>query len=506
MKSRLIRIVLGTLLGIVFLPGRATGAPTSECCSAWRPSVRWRGFNLQGMFMKGNSPGRFVEEDFQLISEWGFNFVRLPLDYRYWTDSSDWEKIVESELAPIDEVIAWARKYGLHVQLAFHRAPGYTIAKPGEKRNLFRDEEAQHACARHWAYFAKRYRDVPNDVLSFNLVNEPTVAADEYAPVAERLLQSIWQEDPHRFVISDGVPVGRNPVRQLFPWRGLVGQSLRGYLPMGLSHYLAPWAGSPAARPCWPTSGALTPLRGPGAGLSHRPLTVVDAPAGDWEIQLGTVSGPTVLEVRADGVEVLQQRLTPISESSHWRDVVWHPEWRVSQGRYVPRLLFQLVTPKKALEIRVVAGDWVALEELHVVSRSGQCAFLSTSFEWETPIASPVRFRGWKASPQFLVDGESDDGCEWIRKNVLGSWKAAFESGAFVMVGELGAQRDTPHEVMMAWMEDQLSVYRDVGIGWAVWNFRGACGPLDSGRKDVHYEDCRGHKLDRKLLELLQKY
>jgi len=29
---------------------------------------------------------------------------------------------------------------------------------------------------------------------------------------------------------------------------------------------------------------------------------------------------------------------------------------------------------------------------------------------------------------------------------------------------------------------------------------------LDSGREDVAYEDWHGHKLDRKLLDLLMKY
>ena len=39
-----------------------------------------------------------------------------------------------------------------------------------------------------------------------------------------------------------------------------------------------------------------------------------------------------------------------------------------------------------------------------------------------------------------------------------------------------------------------------------MWNFRGSFGILDSDRKDVQYEDFNGHKLDRKMLELLQKY
>jgi len=41
-------------------------------------------------------------------------------------------------------------------------------------------------------------------------------------------------------------------------------------------------------------------------------------------------------------------------------------------------------------------------------------------------------------------------------------------------------------------------------IGFALWNFRGDFGILNSGRVDVDYEDWHGHKLDRKLLDLIR--
>jgi hypothetical protein len=38
-------------------------------------------------------------------------------------------------------------------------------------------------------------------------------------------------------------------------------------------------------------------------------------------------------------------------------------------------------------------------------------------------------------------------------------------------------------------------------IGLAFWVFKGSV--LDSGRDDVDYENFHGHKLDRKLLDIL---
>ena len=43
-------------------------------------------------------------------------------------------------------------------------------------------------------------------------------------------------------------------------------------------------------------------------------------------------------------------------------------------------------------------------------------------------------------------------------------------------------------------------------IGYALWNFRGDFGILDSRREDVDYQDWHGHKLDGKLLALLKAH
>jgi endoglucanase len=53
-------------------------------------------------------------------------------------------------------------------------------------------------------------------------------------------------------------------------------------------------------------------------------------------------------------------------------------------------------------------------------------------------------------------------------------------------------------------MRDCLDDWKEAGWGWALWNLRGSFGVLDSGRADVKYEDWRGHKLDREMLDLLK--
>ena len=95
---------------------------------------------------------------------------------------------------------------------------------------------------------------------------------------------------------------------------------------------------------------------------------------------------------------------------------------------------------------------------------------------------------------------------DWLKHEMIRPWREAEAKGIGVVVGEFGAFNRTSHAVTLAWMEDCLENWREAGWGWALWNFRGSFGVLDSSRKDVEYEDFHGHKLDRKMLDLLQRY
>ena len=85
-------------------------------------------------------------------------------------------------------------------------------------------------------------------------------------------------------------------------------------------------------------------------------------------------------------------------------------------------------------------------------------------------------------------------------------YRSLVDRGAAVHVGEWGVFNKTPHEVTLAWMEDCLSLWKEAGWGFALWNLRGPFGVLDSERQDVAYEPLRGHRLDRKMLDLLRAY
>lgn len=268
-----LRIVV---VGLSLLAWGVEAAPRGD--ADWRPTERWRGFNLLGMFLSRRhaepsaadpnwtrTPGHFDEREFRWLHEWGFNFARLPLDYRCWIKGGDWNAIDETEVAKLDEAIRFGQKYGVHVQICFHRAPGFCINPPAEPKDLFSDAEAFAVCARHWAYFARRYRAIPNRDLSFDLFNEPSwsesKARTNIVRVVRGLVEAIRREDPERLIAADGFFCGLKPITELSDRTDIV-QSIHSYEPAPVSHFRAEWRAERDLKTVeWPPKGVADGLR-----------------------------------------------------------------------------------------------------------------------------------------------------------------------------------------------------------------------------------------------------
>lgn len=292
------------------------------------------------------------------MAEFGFDFVRLPMSYLCWSKADAWRVMEEEVLKEIDAAIRCGQQHKIHVNLNFHRGPGYCVNPPAEPLNLWEDTEAQDAMAYQWSQFARRYKGIPNTEVSFDLLNEPAhIDEPTYVRVMQHVIAAIRAEDPQRLIIVDGLNWGNTPVPGLI--ESQVGQSARGYAPSGISHYRASW------------------LQG----------------------------------------------------SDTWPEPTW-----------------------------------------------------------------PLNQEGTLWNKEKL--------CE----KAIFPWKELTAKGVGVHVGEWGSYQYTPHAVSLAWMQDFLELWKEADFGWALWNFRGTFGILDSGRADVAYEDFRGHQLDRAMLSLLQQY
>lgn len=492
-----------TLISILFLgisPAPADGLPDAS----WDKLPRWRGFNLLEKFQV-YSQKPFAEKDFQMIQEMGFNFVRLPMDYRCWIVDGDWENINENVLKEIDQAVAWGEKYGIHVNLNFHRAPGFTVADPQEKTSLWTDKKTQEVCASHWAMFAKRYKGIPNSRLSFNLFNEPFgVDEDTHYAVVKIMADAIRAEDPDRLIICDGLEWGSKPFRAA----GLkVAAATRGYAPMEISHYRASWVDSGGYPvPTWPIVSANGMIFGswkqserPGRRL-HIRLEGPFPKETMLRFRVHQVSTKADFYVSADEKPIFEKLFEPKDGEGEWKTVVH--AWGCYQNIYDRDYEAVIPAGTETVTIGIREGDWMNLSRLEIAPTGGEPISLNLQGEWDRDCATLVYDAG-----KHALRGDVAKDREFLKKTVVAPWQeSAGKDGVGVMVGEFGAFRYTPHDVTLRWMEDCLANWREAGWGWALWNFRGSFGILDSDREDVEYEDFHGHKLDREMLELLKRY
>ena len=74
-----------------------------------------------------------------------------------------------------------------------------------------------------------------------------------------------------------------------------------------------------------------------------------------------------------------------------------------------------------------------------------------------------------------------------------------------VMIGEFGCFAEMDHESTLKFMENYFTSWRERGYGWAIWDYDGPFGFVDSGRADAEYIEVMGRKIDKKMVELLRQ-
>jgi endoglucanase len=113
---------------------------------------------------------------------------------------------------------------------------------------------------------------------------------------------------------------------------------------------------------------------------------------------------------------------------------------------------------------------------------------------------------GWKGHDPVYPGGDWQ-GHPWNREalhHYYLPWRNVAASGRPIHIGEFGCYNQTPNAVALRWFEDLLSLYREYGWGWSLWNFEGPFGIVEHGRPGTTYDLVDGYNVDRRLLELLR--
>ena len=210
--------------------------------------MNYYGFNFQWMcsWHPDLKPQPADEKALDFLATFGFNFARIPVDYRFWTRDFDYFHPDESVFNCLDRYLEACRSRGIHMSLNLHRAPGYcTNRNDLERHNLWTDEMAQNAFVFLWEIFAQRYKGVFCKALSFDLINEPPAPGQygmtrkSHAALIRRAVAAIRAIDPDREIVIEGLGGGYLAMPELATL-GVV-HSGRGYHPMPVSHHKATW-------------------------------------------------------------------------------------------------------------------------------------------------------------------------------------------------------------------------------------------------------------------------
>lgn len=222
------------LLGIISLDSWRNG-PDAGRMSSYGFSVHWMSHQTAGRTRRPAPPDADLLD---FMAGEGFDMLRVPLSYWFWTRGANYRDIEAAAFAAVDGYLDACRRRGLQLCLSMRRAPGHCVWGQGrEAHDLWRDDEAREGFAFHWRYLAERYRQVPGEELRFELLGDPPARPDQTPSYAELLRSTVGlvrSVSPQRPVMVVGVQDGAIPVHDLVDLD--VQQCCLGHYPREISH------------------------------------------------------------------------------------------------------------------------------------------------------------------------------------------------------------------------------------------------------------------------------
>lgn len=204
-----------------------------------------------------------TEADIKAIRREGFNSVRIPLHYRFFTGDPGSSGGEGFEL--LDRVIKWSHDAGLYVVLDLHCAPGGQTGTNIDDSFgypwLYESEAAQQQTIDVWHRIAAHYKNDPT-VLGYDLLNEPIPhypSLQQYnaklEPLYRRITSAIREVDGNHVIIYGGAqwdsnfkvfaaPFDGNAMYQLHKyWMDPVQASVQDYVYFANRYNVPLWCG-----------------------------------------------------------------------------------------------------------------------------------------------------------------------------------------------------------------------------------------------------------------------
>lgn len=487
----------------------ATGTAMPE--ASWQQLPDWKGHTVPpGNWTAGYGGSMQYQKEFiEVLGRQGFNFVRVPLDSRMIFNGSDMSMVNPAYLETMDDLIDYCAENGIHVCFDLHDMPGFYTGGDDSQITLWHEEETQELFVQFWRFMAEYYKDVPTNLLSFNLLNEPHGMNDEpsdalYSEIMLRAIEAIRETTPDRLIFVDALRVVMGT-----PVQGLAdAQIVQTIHPYFLQNGVQQW-------PSYTINGFV-----------HKDLGELilkgDFPAGTTiTATINGVHAQSTFSIKADGNTIAGLELGTEAVGENGCTNI-EEEGTGGECRFYKGVPLTAELPEDCNQIKLVQenGWWYSISNLTL--ETGDYTITLTAFnnvvtDGTVPVLT-IHENG-------TVSAKRDSTLAWMSKEWLDErfqsyQKFTEETGNLIMVQEFGFNETIAYPATLAAADDFLSVLEKYDIPWCSWC--GNFGPIldkrdheltllweniDMKRNGAEYEMVsENYMVDTGLMEVFRKY
>lgn len=181
--------------------------------------------------------------DIYSLAEWGFDHIRLPVDYVVLEDDLLPGTYLQSGFDYITTCFEWCQEAGLRVILDLHKAPGYAFDTQVE--NTFERNSAMHQrFINLWKEITEKLSFISQDLLAFELLNEINfISSEAWNGILDKTICEIRSIDANRLILFGGnyySSVDHLAELEVFNDNELL-YKFHFYLPISVTHQKAYW-------------------------------------------------------------------------------------------------------------------------------------------------------------------------------------------------------------------------------------------------------------------------
>ena len=372
-------------------------------------------------------------------------------------------KVNEHELEELDQLIEWGIKYGIHINLCMYGKPEMSNQWPAEiqTEDFFFNKAMQNKVLNYWKMLSKRYVDIPNKYLSFNLMNEPEVGNDEiYTKVFTPIVKAIWEECPNRVIIADTNDVTGEGLAQLG-----VALSYHFYEPGLVCYYGLDFFSEEFPTVKEPEAWPLVYL--PSVLNMERPTLSLE---GNYE--KGSISvyvhdiitgSKNMLTILADGNIIFEKEITGKTGKNNGELALVQKEFTA-----------EIPDGTKELELKVNADGTIRLTSISIKQKGKTTTVYAHDLNFEdysSPAAKLIYADG------RITNKEKSQSVDWNyyyhkalqpKKELANQYQVGFMVGEFAPFGKLLSK-----DLLLPYMDMLLGGLTRDGIGWSNGGFIG---------------------------------